>query len=159
MAKDFNIYQWRREHLNENQVSENTPSWKEEFKDIMKANNLTPGEVMDFVSIYFKDEKGKPNMIGLNEDLKIGDEYTKEEVANMFDQIYWKATNKLDKEGILALPFDKIRYFGVYPPKAYSALPNFVSPKGPDQPARTDDSWIAAAYAADKAAGIRPGLD
>ena len=58
----------------------NTPSWKEEFKDIMKTNNLTPGEVMDFVSIYFKDEKGKPNMVGLNEDLKIGDEYTKEEV-------------------------------------------------------------------------------
>ena len=34
MAKDFNIYQWRRNHLNENQVSENTPSWKEEFKDL-----------------------------------------------------------------------------------------------------------------------------
>ena len=132
MAKDFNVYQWRREHLNENQVSENTPSWKEEFKDIMKANNLTPGEVMDFVSIYFKDEKGKPTMIGLNEDLEIGNEYTKEEVANMFDQIYWKATNKLDKEGILALPFDKIRYFGMYPPRANSALPNFVSPKGPE---------------------------
>ena len=67
MAKDFNVYQWRRQHLNENQVSENTPSWKEEFKDIMKTNNLTPGEVMDCVSIYFKDEKGKPAMIGLNE--------------------------------------------------------------------------------------------
>ena len=132
MAKDFNVYQWRRKHLNENQVSEGEKSWKKDFEKIMDANDLTQGEVLDFISIYFKDEKGKPNMIGLNEDLKIGDEYTKEEVANMFDQIYWKATNKLDKEGILALPFDKIRYFGMYPPRANSALPNFVSPKGPE---------------------------
>ena len=68
MAKDFNVYQWRRNHLNENQVSEENTSWKEEFKSIMDANDLTPGEVMDFVSIYFKDEKGNPTMIGLNEE-------------------------------------------------------------------------------------------
>ena len=132
MAKDFNVYQWRRQQLVENQVSEEK-SWKKDFKEIMDANDLTKGEIMDFISIYFKDEKDKPIMVGLNEEMKIGQEYTKEEVANMFDQIYWKATNKLDKDGILALPFDKIRYFGMYPPKAYSALPNFVSPKGPEQ--------------------------
>lgn len=71
MAKDFNVYQWRRSHLTENQVSENNKSWKEEFKSIMDANDLTKGEIMDFVSIYFKDENGNPTMIGLNEDDKL----------------------------------------------------------------------------------------
>jgi hypothetical protein len=113
MAKDFNVYQWRREHLNED----------------------------------------------LNENLEIGQEYSKEEVANMFDQIYWRATNKLNKEDILALPFDRIRYFGMYPPGKYSALPNFVSPKGPEQSFLSSDDSIQAQYAADKERGIRPGLD
>jgi hypothetical protein len=113
MAKDFNVYQWRREHLNED----------------------------------------------LNENLEIGQEYSKEEVANMFDQIYWRATNKLNKEDILALPFDRIRYFGMYPPGKYSALPNFVSPKGPEQSFLSSDDSIQAQYAADKAKGIKPGLD
>jgi hypothetical protein len=67
MAKDFNVYQWRRQHLNENQVSEEKGSWKKDFEDIMDANNLTKGEIMDFVSIYFKDEKGNPVNVGLNE--------------------------------------------------------------------------------------------
>ena len=74
MAKDFNIYQWRRQQLVENQVSEEKKSWKEDFKEIMKANNLTSVEVMDYLENYFKDEKGKPNMVGLNEnekDLKV----------------------------------------------------------------------------------------
>jgi hypothetical protein len=67
MAKDFNIYQWRRQQLVENQVSEEKKSWKKDFEEIMNANDLTKGEIMDFVSLYFKDEKGKPNMVGLNE--------------------------------------------------------------------------------------------
>jgi hypothetical protein len=67
MAKDFNIYQWRRQQLVENQVSEEKKSWKKDFEEIMNANELTKGEIMDFISVYFKDEKGKPNMVGLNE--------------------------------------------------------------------------------------------
>jgi hypothetical protein len=67
MAKDFNVYQWRRQHLNENQVSENETSWKEDFEGIMNANNLNQGEVHDFISLYFKDKKGKPLNISLNE--------------------------------------------------------------------------------------------
>jgi len=142
MAKDFNVYQWRRQHLNENQVSEEK-SWKKDFEEIMDTNNLTKGEIMDFISIYFKDEKGKPINVSLNEELEIGQEYTKEEVANMFDQIYWKATNKLDKNGILALPSDKIRYMGMYPSNSSSALPNFVSPKGPEPKFTMPDSAAA----------------
>lgn len=74
MAKDFNIYQWRRQQLVENQVSEEKKSWKKDFEEIMNANDLTKSEIMDFVSIYFKDEKDKPTMVGLNEnekDLKV----------------------------------------------------------------------------------------
>jgi len=74
MAKDFNIYQWRRQQLVENQVSEEKGSWKKDFEDIMDANNLTKGEIMDFISVYFKDEKGKPTMVSVNEngeDLKV----------------------------------------------------------------------------------------
>ena len=67
MAKDFNVYQWRHQHLNENQVSENETSWKEDFKRIMDTNNLNQDEVQDFISIYFKDEKGKPLNVSLNE--------------------------------------------------------------------------------------------
>lgn len=71
MAKDFNIYQWRRQQLVENQVSEEKKSWKKDFEEIMNANDLTKGEIMDFISVYFKDEKGKPNMVGLNEEENI----------------------------------------------------------------------------------------
>ena len=134
MAKDFNVYQWRRNHLNENQVSEGGKSWKKDFEEIMDANDLTQGEVLDFISIYFKDEKGKPNMIGLNEDLEIGNEYTKEEVASMFDKIYFRAKNILSKEDILKLPFDMLRFNGMYSINPQSEkLPNFISPKGPEQ--------------------------
>ena len=157
MAKDFNVYQWRRNHLNEGNQN---PSLKAAMEEWFGSSTPTKEEMMNFVEWFYNQDASEPSMFGgLNENLEIGNEYAKEEVASMFDQIYWKATNKLDKEDILALPFDKIRYFGMYPPRANSALPNFVSPKGPDQPARTDDSWIAVAYAADKAAGIRPGLD
>ena len=134
MAKDFNVYQWRRNHLNENQVSEGGKSWKKDFEEIMDANDLTQGEVLDFISIYFKDEKGKPNMISLNEDLEIGNEYTKEEVASMFDKIYFRAKNILSKEDILKLPFDMLRFNGMYSINPQSEkLPNFISPKGPEQ--------------------------
>ena len=134
MAKDFNVYQWRRNHLNENQVSEGEKSWKKDFEKIMDANDLTQGEVLDFISIYFKDEKGKPTMIGLNEDLEIGNEYTKEEVASMFDKIYFRAKNILSKEDILKLPFDMLRFNGMYSINPQSEkLPNFISPKGPEQ--------------------------
>lgn len=134
MAKDFNVYQWRRNHLNENQVSEGGKSWKKDFEEIMDANDLTQGEVLDFISIYFKDEKGKPTMIGLNEDLEIGNEYTKEEVASMFDKIYFRAKNILSKEDILKLPFDMLRFNGMYSINPQSEkLPNFISPKGPEQ--------------------------
>jgi len=54
MAKDFNVYQWRRQQLVENQVSEEK-SWKKDFEEIMKNNNLNQGEVHDFISLYFKD--------------------------------------------------------------------------------------------------------
>ena len=134
MAKDFNVYQWRRQQLTENQVSEEKGSWKKDFKEIMDANNLTKGEIMDFISIYFKDEKGKPTMVGLNEDLEIGNEYTKEEVASMFDKIYFRAKNILSKEDILKLPFDMLRFNGMYSINPQSEkLPNFISPKGPEQ--------------------------
>ena len=134
MAKDFNVYQWRRNHLNENQVSEGGKSWKKDFEEIMDANDLTQGEVLDFISIYFKDEKGKPTIIGLNEDLEIGNEYTKEEVASMFDKIYFRAKNILSKEDILKLPFDMLRFNGMYSINPQSEkLPNFISPKGPEQ--------------------------
>jgi len=134
MAKDFNVYQWRRQQLTENQVSEEKGSWKKDFKEIMDANNLTKGEIMDFISIYFKDEKGKPTMVGLNEDLEIGNEYTKEEVASMFDKIYFRAKNILSKEDILKLPFDMLRFNGMYSINPQSEkLPNFISPKGPKQ--------------------------
>jgi hypothetical protein len=159
MAKDFNVYQWRRQHLNENQVSENETSWKEDFKKIMDINNLNQGEVHDFISLYFKDEKGNPLNISMNENsdeelemlsngkLKIGTEYDKEKIANTFDQIYWRATDKLDKEGILALPFDTIRYWDMYPPGAYSQLPNFVPP-----PTKPKTITPAMAAQADQAA-------
>ena len=152
MAKNFNVYQWRRDHLNENQVSEGGKSWKKDFEEIMDANDLTQGEVMDFISIYFKDEKGKPNMIGLNEDLKIGNEYTKEEVANMFDKIYFGAKNILNKEDILTLPFDMLRFNGMYSINPQSEkLPNFISPKGPEQkftmPEKPEDIYGAVGTA------------
>jgi hypothetical protein len=67
MAKDFNIYQWRRQQLVENQVSEEKKSWKKDFKEIMDANDLTKGEIMDFISVYFRDEKDKPTMVSVNE--------------------------------------------------------------------------------------------
>jgi len=66
MAKDFNVYQWRRQQLVENQVSEEK-SWKKDFEEIMDTNNLNQGEVHDFISLYFKDKKGKPLNVSLNE--------------------------------------------------------------------------------------------
>jgi len=92
--------------------------------------------------------------------LSIGKAYPKEEIANMFDQIYWRATDKLDKEGILALPFDEIRYWDMYPPGAYSQLPNFVPPAGNKKSSPlSSDATIQAQIAADKAKGINPRLD
>jgi len=134
MAKDFNVYQWRRNHLNENQVSEGEKSWKKDFEKIMDANDLTQGEVLDFISIYFKDEKGKPTMIGLNEDLKINDEISREKVAEKFDKIFFGGKKILNKEDILKLPFKKLRFNGMYSINPQSEkLPNFISPKGPEQ--------------------------
>jgi hypothetical protein len=37
----------------------------------METNNLTPVEVMDYLENYFKDEKGKPSVMGLNEEENI----------------------------------------------------------------------------------------
>ena len=33
----------------------------------MDANDLTKGEIMDFISVYFRDEKDKPTMVSVNE--------------------------------------------------------------------------------------------
>jgi hypothetical protein len=66
MAKDFNVYQWRREHLNEN-VDE-TFSTKR-YREDDKINNFTPGEKIDQMSTSFQDESGKDIQIGLNEDI------------------------------------------------------------------------------------------
>lgn len=163
MAKDFNIYQWRREHLNENQVSENIPSWKEEFKDIMKANNLTPGEVMDFVSIYFKDEKDKPNMIGLNEELERSKLYPKSTLLQ-FEKVWLPKSfgikDGTGRESSIALytkdqvqaNLDKI------PDPLFHTMMNFGFPiflsditKNEPQPSTPSDAEIAA-MAADYAA-------
>jgi len=65
MAKDFNVYQWRREHLNEN-VDE-TFSTKQ-YREDDKINNFTKGEKIDRMSTSFQDEKGNDIQIGLNEE-------------------------------------------------------------------------------------------
>ena len=48
MAKDFNVYQWRREHLNENQES-----FSDAFKKDNEVNNFTQGEKNDYAERYF----------------------------------------------------------------------------------------------------------
>ena len=48
MAKDFNVYQWRREHLNENQES-----FSDAFNKDNKVNNFTKPEKVDYTERYF----------------------------------------------------------------------------------------------------------
>jgi hypothetical protein len=71
MAKDFNVYQWRREHLNENRGEEFSTK---QYREDNKVNNFTQGEKNDYLSTRFKDEKGKSINISTNEgegDLKV----------------------------------------------------------------------------------------
>ena len=71
MAKDFNVYQWRRQHLNENQGEEFSTK---QYREDNKVNNFTQGEKNDYLSTRFKDEKGKSININTNEgegDLKV----------------------------------------------------------------------------------------
>ena len=68
MAKDFNVYKWRRNQLNENQIfDDENLSFKEEFDRFMDTNP-GPGEIWDWFSIHFKDKEGKPAHMSLNED-------------------------------------------------------------------------------------------
>jgi len=65
MAKDFNVYQWRRQYLNES--VEETFSTKQ-YREDDKINNFTPGEKIDRMSTSFQDEEGNDIQIGLNEE-------------------------------------------------------------------------------------------
>ena len=66
MAKDFNVYQWRREFLTEG--VEETFSTKQ-YREDDKINNFTNGEKIDRMSTSFQDEEGNDIPIGLNEDI------------------------------------------------------------------------------------------
>lgn len=48
MAKDFNVYKWRREHLNENQES-----FSDAFNKDNGVNNFTKPEKVDYTERYF----------------------------------------------------------------------------------------------------------
>lgn len=65
MAKDFNVYQWRREHLNESVEETFSTKKYEEYNNI---NNLTRGEKLDYMSTNFQDKEGDDIQIGLNEE-------------------------------------------------------------------------------------------
>ena len=65
MAKDFNVYQWRRQHLNES--VEETFSTKQ-YREDDKINNFTPVEKIDRMSTSFQDEEGNDIQVGLNEE-------------------------------------------------------------------------------------------
>lgn len=123
MAKDFNVYQWRREHLNEGNQN---PSLKAAMEEWFGSSTPTKEEMMGFIEWFYNQGTGEPNMIGLNEKkLESGDNYSKTDISKMFDKIYWKGS-KIIKPS--ELPIDNVMYFGLY-----QGLPNFVTPKGPEQ--------------------------
>jgi len=119
MAKDFNIYQWRRNHLNEEHKN---PSLKGAMEEWFGDSIPTKEEMMGFIEWFYNQGTGEPNMIGLNEDLEIGNEYTKTDLSKIFDKIYWKGSKVIKPS---ELPIDNVMYLG-----SYQGLPNFVTPKG-----------------------------
>ena len=134
MAKDFNIYQWRRQHLVENQVSEEKGSWKKDFKEIMDANDLTKGEIMDFVSIYFKDEKDKPTMVGLNEEALERSKLYPKETLLQFEKVWLPKSLGIEggtgKESYIALyTKDQIQAnLDKIPDEVFHTIMNFGAP-------------------------------
>jgi hypothetical protein len=90
MAKDFNVYQWRRNHLNEN-VEEKYST--QQYREDNEINNFTKGEKIDRMSTSFQDEKGNDIQIGVNEE-----KVAKGVIRKSIDDLTWS-----DVEG-LSLP-------------------------------------------------------
>ena len=64
MAKDFNIYQWRRNHLNE---GHNNPSLKAAMEEWFGGSTPTREEMINFVEWFYNQDASEPSMMGLNE--------------------------------------------------------------------------------------------
>jgi hypothetical protein len=109
MAKDFNVYQWRRNHLNEN-VDE-TFSTKQ-YREDDKINNFTNNEKNDYLSTNFQ------NQIGLNEEDGIMvSTITFEDLAKYgADRLPWDAVSGAFLEATKQKAFDewKDRFIRLY---------------------------------------------
>jgi hypothetical protein len=65
MAKDFNVYQWRRQHLNE---GHSNVSLKKAMEEWFGGSTPTKEEMINFVEWFYNQDSSEPNMIGINEE-------------------------------------------------------------------------------------------
>ena len=115
MGKDFNVYQWRRDHLNEN-VDETFST--EQYREDDKINNFTRGEKIDRMSTSFQDKKGNDIQIGLNEENDVMvSTITFEDLAKYgADRLPWDAVSGAFLEATRQKAFDdwKDRFIRLY---------------------------------------------
>jgi hypothetical protein len=64
MAKDFNVYQWRRQHLNE---EHSNVSLKKAMEEWFGGTTPTKEEMINFVEWFYNQDPSEKNMMGLNE--------------------------------------------------------------------------------------------
>lgn len=168
MAKDFNIYQWRRNFLNEGNQN---PSLKAAMEEWFGSSTPTREEMINFVEWFYNQDASEPSMMGLNEELERSKLYPKNTLLQ-FEKVWLPKSLGIEggtgKESYIALytkdqvqaNLDKI------PDQLFHTIMNFGAPiflrdpsQNKPQSMAPSDDYISAQYAADKAAGIRPGLD
>ena len=168
MAKDFNVYQWRRNHLNEGNQN---PSLKAAMEEWFGSSTPTREEMINFVEWFYNQDTSEPSMMGLNEELERSKLYPKNTLLQ-FEKVWLPKSFGIEggtgRETSIALytkdqvqaNLDKI------PDPLFHTIMNFGAPiflrdpsQNKPQSMTPSDDYISAQYAADKAAGIRPGLD
>ena len=168
MAKDFNVYQWRRNFLNEGNQN---PSLKAAMEEWFGSSTPTREEMINFVEWFYNQDASEPSMMGLNEELERSKLYPKNTLLQ-FEKVWLPKSLGIEggtgKESYIALytkdqvqtNLDKI------PDQLFHTIMNFGAPiflrdpsQNKPQSFASSDDYISAQYAADKAAGIRPGLD
>ena len=130
MAKDFNIYQWRRQHLNEEQSN---VSLKKAMEEWFGGTTPTKEEMINFVEWFYNQDSSEPNMIGINEELERSKLYPKNTLLQ-FEKVWLPKSLGIEggtgKESYIALytkdqvqaNLDKI------PDEVFHTIMNFGAP-------------------------------
>ena len=127
MAKDFNVYQWRRDQLNENHSNMSLKAAMEEW-----FGNSTPTkeEMMGFIEWFYNQGAGEPSMIGLNEETLERSTLYPKKILNKFEKVWLSKSLGIEggtgKETNIALyTKDQVKAnFNKIPDKLYHTIMN-----------------------------------